>query len=294
MTTAHLDEKMLAELERLHSAVTALDLSTAEERREGPIDCPVCGDGTVESTDYCNIDQRPIGIMVYGIGEEMRAAEQWIAAMRNAAPALIAAAREAERLRRAALREDGMPYDAWCAQLQAEVAAAEARIKVLEEALLRLTLAAKNVCAKWEGKYAGEATGLALLGELYAAAEAAALSPPQPAQDTAQTAAQDVDGMGPNGPVLADHTPTSGWLRVELDAATNEVAGWGEGTRRGIPVAAAQDKPAETVCPHCSKALVPYGDDPYHDWWCDHCKLGFFNDLGKATFGTGREDTSHG
>lgn len=86
-----IDQDTITSLRNLLEEATALDLSTAEHKRKDRwIECPVCGgEGSVEGTDYCNIDNEPIGIFVYGIGDKMVAAEKLVSMMTSALPGLL-------------------------------------------------------------------------------------------------------------------------------------------------------------------------------------------------------------
>jgi hypothetical protein len=90
----------LDHLEALARAATPQNLDSAEcsTRPNGWIECPECGgDGTVELTaDYCNYDDKAMGVQFYGVGPEHQAAEAFFRAVNPAAVLeLIALARAA-------------------------------------------------------------------------------------------------------------------------------------------------------------------------------------------------------
>ena len=89
----------LNELERLLAAATAGDLTTAQRYTpSGYVECPMCGDGEVLATDYCNFDGVAMGVQFYGIGKEFGAHEKLWTAVTKTLPTLIATARRVEVL----------------------------------------------------------------------------------------------------------------------------------------------------------------------------------------------------
>lgn len=86
------------ELETLAAKATKGDLTTAERHVEcETVECPFCnGDGEVEATDYCNFDDKALGVQFYGIGTEFGAHEKlWRKLVENL-PIIITALRAAE------------------------------------------------------------------------------------------------------------------------------------------------------------------------------------------------------
>jgi hypothetical protein len=106
------------ELAGLAAKATKGNLATASKYTEECIECPVCGDGEVDAADYCNFDDKALGVQFYGIGDEFGAHEKlWSAVMQNF-DAILAALRQHEQMREAleyiaeeydAGRHDGLP-----------------------------------------------------------------------------------------------------------------------------------------------------------------------------------------
>ena len=62
------------------------DLATAEKvTADYAMECPVCcGEGEVDVKDYCNIDDKALGVQFYGVGHEFGAHEHlWTLVMRH-------------------------------------------------------------------------------------------------------------------------------------------------------------------------------------------------------------------
>ena len=79
-------------LRALAEKATPGKLSTAERYTEHEhIECPACqGDGEVLATDYCNIDEKALGVQFYGIGSEFGAHEALWSYLVNAVPEILA------------------------------------------------------------------------------------------------------------------------------------------------------------------------------------------------------------
>jgi hypothetical protein len=89
------------ELAGLAAKATKGNLATASKYTEECIECPVCGDGEVDAADYCNFDDKALGVQFYGIGDEFGAHEKlWSAVMQNF-DAILAALRQHEQMREA-------------------------------------------------------------------------------------------------------------------------------------------------------------------------------------------------
>jgi hypothetical protein len=88
----------LDKLEALAKAATPLNYSSAQVKEPVEITCPYCnGVGDVDCLNIFNFDDLPIGVQVFGIGNEVAAAESYIEAFTPAtALALIARVRELE------------------------------------------------------------------------------------------------------------------------------------------------------------------------------------------------------
>jgi hypothetical protein len=54
------------------------NLDTAERVTVGEIECPLCGDGTIDHKTWTNIDDKPIGIEVFGLGDALTAYEAFV------------------------------------------------------------------------------------------------------------------------------------------------------------------------------------------------------------------------
>ena len=54
------------------------NLDTAERVTVGEIQCPLCGDGVVDHKTWTNIDDKPVGIEVFGIGEALTNYETFV------------------------------------------------------------------------------------------------------------------------------------------------------------------------------------------------------------------------
>jgi hypothetical protein len=64
-------------LRRLLADATPGDLSSAERHTVNEtVECPLCHEGEVEASDYCNIDGKALGVQFYGIGKEFGAHER--------------------------------------------------------------------------------------------------------------------------------------------------------------------------------------------------------------------------
>lgn len=54
------------------------NLDTAERVTVGEIQCPLCGDGVIDHKTWTNIDDKPIGIEVFGLGEALTNYETFV------------------------------------------------------------------------------------------------------------------------------------------------------------------------------------------------------------------------
>lgn len=93
-------------LRKLLADATPGDLATAERHTENEtVECPLCHEGEVEASDYCNIDGKALGVQFYGIGKEFGAHERlWsetLAALPNLLTTLENLTQENARLREA-------------------------------------------------------------------------------------------------------------------------------------------------------------------------------------------------
>lgn len=76
-------------LDRLEAACLAvrnINLDSAEVHTVGEIVCPLCGDGSVNVETWTNIDEKPVGIEVFGVGNALTDYETFL---REANPATI-------------------------------------------------------------------------------------------------------------------------------------------------------------------------------------------------------------
>jgi len=95
--------EMVEELEGLLAKATPGNLSTAEiTEKDVWHECPFCaGAGDVTGETYTNFDNAAIGVQFFGVGSEhVVHRELWEACIRHL-PALLSAARQAERMRKA-------------------------------------------------------------------------------------------------------------------------------------------------------------------------------------------------
>jgi len=71
----------IEQLKRLAEAATPMDYSSAKVKEQVEITCPYCcGEGNVDCLNIINFDDLPLGVQVFGIGNEMVAAENFIEA----------------------------------------------------------------------------------------------------------------------------------------------------------------------------------------------------------------------
>ncbi|WP_394659938.1 hypothetical protein [uncultured Novosphingobium sp.] len=104
-------------LRKLLNDATPGDLSTAQRHTENEtVECPLCQEGEVEASDYCNIDGRALGVQFYGIGKEFGAHERlWsetLAALPDLLTTLETLTQENARLREAGWRDiESAPRD---------------------------------------------------------------------------------------------------------------------------------------------------------------------------------------
>ena len=54
------------------------NLDTAERVMVGEIQCPLCGDGVIDHKTWTNIDDKPVGIEVFGLGEALTNYEAFV------------------------------------------------------------------------------------------------------------------------------------------------------------------------------------------------------------------------
>lgn len=104
-------------LRELLANATPGDLSTAERHTENEtVECPLCHEGEIEASDYCNIDGKALGVQFYGIGKEFGAHERlWsetLAALPDLLITLETLTQENARLREAGWRDiESAPKD---------------------------------------------------------------------------------------------------------------------------------------------------------------------------------------
>lgn len=67
----------LKELREVAARLTPQRLDTAETLDHHLMECPVCHEGEVDVTDYCNYDNTAIGVQFYGIGQAHKDAEDF-------------------------------------------------------------------------------------------------------------------------------------------------------------------------------------------------------------------------
>ena len=86
-------------LRELAGKATKGDLTTAmRHTHEEWVECPLCGDGEVSATDYCNFDRKALGVQFYGIGSEFGAHENLWSALMSNLPTILAALELQERV----------------------------------------------------------------------------------------------------------------------------------------------------------------------------------------------------
>lgn len=93
-------------LDRLEAACLAvrnINLDSAEVHTVGEIVCPLCGDGSVNVETWTNIDEKPVGIEVFGVGNALTDYETFL---REANPATILDLIQALRLSEAGREAD--------------------------------------------------------------------------------------------------------------------------------------------------------------------------------------------
>lgn len=66
------------ELRAAAEAASNGNLDSAESVTVGEIQCPLCGDGVVDHKAWMNIDDKPVGIEVFGIGEALTNYETFV------------------------------------------------------------------------------------------------------------------------------------------------------------------------------------------------------------------------
>src|SRR6478735_11335910 len=83
-------QDLIARLRELLAAATRGDLSTAERHTASEyVECPLCHEGEIEASDYCNIDAKALGVQFYGIGDEFGAHERLWNETLSALPGLL-------------------------------------------------------------------------------------------------------------------------------------------------------------------------------------------------------------
>ena len=70
--------KLSEEIRELAAKATKGNLKSAQYFiEEEIIECPFCnGSGEIEATNYCNFDEKALGVQFYGIGKEFGAHEK--------------------------------------------------------------------------------------------------------------------------------------------------------------------------------------------------------------------------
>ena len=66
------------ELRAAAEAASNGNLDTAERVMVGEIQCPLCGDGVIDHKTWTNIDDKPVGIEVFGLGEALTNYEAFV------------------------------------------------------------------------------------------------------------------------------------------------------------------------------------------------------------------------
>lgn len=68
----------LTDLRRVAEEAFPMNIDSAATIMDREIDCPICGDGTVETRLFENFDNSPVSVEVYGIGDALTKTEAFL------------------------------------------------------------------------------------------------------------------------------------------------------------------------------------------------------------------------
>lgn len=96
----------LTDLRRVAEEAFPMNIDSAATIMDREIDCPICGDGAVETRLFENFDNNPVSVEVYGIGDALTKTEAFLRLVNPATVLSLLDRIEKAEAENAALRAD--------------------------------------------------------------------------------------------------------------------------------------------------------------------------------------------